>query len=309
MALVQRRGYPGIPRDCGAALFRSCYTFAVCLWSGRNPHPSLFFFWQSMNAETESTSETYSAPALAKGLDIIEMLCRTDRPLSKKEIAESLGRTVGEIYRMLMLLVKRDYVAQIDDNYVITNKMFMLAHIRPMTHRLLLEARPIMERLSTEVDQSCHLTVWGSGSQLVVAKVDAPSGMGFGVRLGSELDVFVSASGRVLLAFQQQRTQDLRIAEVLARQAEQVIVDPNLGSVLQAIRKRGFESARSAKVVGLQTVSYPITDLQGYAIAALTVPYTARVNKAEYKSIKDVEVALGAAALTLRERLSGRGLE
>jgi DNA-binding IclR family transcriptional regulator len=46
------------------------------------------------------------------------------------------------------------------------------------------------------------LTVLSRGRQVVLAKVDAPGGVGFTVREGAQLDVLASPSGRVLLAFQ-----------------------------------------------------------------------------------------------------------
>ncbi len=86
-------------------------------------------------AETES--RLYAAPALEKGLDILEVLCRSERPLSQKEIAQILGRSVGEIYRMVACLVGRNHVTLADENsYAITTKLFELAHVNPPTHRL-----------------------------------------------------------------------------------------------------------------------------------------------------------------------------
>ena len=52
-------------------------------------------------AAAEPEGPAYAAPALEKGLDILEMLCRSEQPLSQTQIAQELGRSVGEIYRML----------------------------------------------------------------------------------------------------------------------------------------------------------------------------------------------------------------
>ena len=191
-----------------------------------------------------STGErrSYSAPALEKGLDILEALCRSDRPMNLKEIAKDLGRSVGEIYRMVACLTDKNYVSQVDDNsYTITTKLYELANLNPPTHRLMFEAIPVMQRLATELDQSCHLTVYSQGKQVVLAKVDAPSGMGFSVRAGSELDVLISASGRVLLAFQSAETTGLWIEESVQRRPDQT--DPQIGAILETIRKIGFEKA------------------------------------------------------------------
>ena len=141
-----------------------------------------------------------------------------------------------------------------------------------------------MQRLAGELDQSCHLTAYGQGKQVVLFKVDTPSGMGFAVRAGAELDVLISASGRVLLAFQDEETRRLRIA---------------------SIRTAGYESIPSVQVRGLYAVSFPILDAQGRAIAALTVPYAERIDQLQRKSIPEVTEALGLAARTLSTRIGG----
>lgn len=252
----------------------------------------------------EAEGRSYSAPALEKGLDILETLCRSEKPLSQKDLAQRLGRSVGEIYRMVTCLVNRNYVTLVDENsYGLTTKLFELAHINPPTHRLLFEATPIMQRMASELDQSCHLTVYGQGKQVVLSKVDTPSGMGFAVRAGAELDVIISASGRVLLAFQDEETRKLRIEESLQRRPEQA--DPQLVTILDKIRVAGSESSPSVQVRGLWAVSFPILDTQGRAIAALTVPYAERIDQKQRKSIPEVTEALGAAARTLSARIGG----
>ena len=251
----------------------------------------------------EAETPPYAAPALEKGLDILEMLCRSEKPLSQTQIADGLGRSVGEIYRMLACLVNRDYLVAIDDSYAVTTKLFELAHVNPPTHRLLLEAAPLMQKLSSELDQSCHLTVYNQGRQVVIAKIDTPSGMGFSVRVGAELDVLVSASGRVLLAFQNAETRALRIGESARRRPGHA--DSRIERTLDSVRACGFASITSVQVRGLQAVSFPILDSQGHAMAALTVPYAERIDQRQRKMIPEVQKVLGAAARTLTERIGG----
>jgi DNA-binding IclR family transcriptional regulator len=251
----------------------------------------------------EPKARSYAAPALEKGLDILEMLCRSEKPLSQTQIAEQLGRSVGEIYRMLACLVNRDYLVAIDDSYAVTTKLFELAHVNPPTHRLLLEAAPLMQKLSSELDQSCHLTVYNQGRQVVIAKIDTPSGMGFSVRVGAELDVLVSASGQILLAFQNAETRALRIEESARRRPGHA--DPKIERTLDSVRACGFASITSVQVRGLQAVSFPVLDSQGHAMAALTVPYAERIDQRQRKLIPEVQKVLGAAARMLTERIGG----
>ena len=128
--------------------------------------------------------------------------------------------------------------------------------------------------------------------------------MGFSLRVGAELDVLVSASGRALLAFQDLDTTEFRVRESIQRRPEHSKIDIN--AILEAVRKRGFESIVSLQIKGLHAVGCPIFDTQRHAIAALTVPYAERLDASNRKTVRDVENRLGVAARTLSERMGWR---
>ena len=55
-------------------------------------------------------SKSYSAPALEKGLDILELLSNSAEGLSQVEIAGKLNKSITKIYRMITTLRNREYV-------------------------------------------------------------------------------------------------------------------------------------------------------------------------------------------------------
>jgi DNA-binding IclR family transcriptional regulator len=124
------------------------------------------------------------------------------------------------------------------------------------------------------------------------------------LRVGAELDVLVSASGRALLAFQDPETIALRVKESVQRRPEHASLD--IMPILDKIRKRGFESIVSLQIKGLHAVGCPILDTQNRAIAALTVPYAERLDQSNKKTVSDVETVLGKAARALSERMGWR---
>ena len=83
------------------------------------------------------------APALEKGLDLLEASPRS-HGLSQKQLAERLGRSVSEIFRMLVALERRGYVARDPKTgeYTLTLKLFRIASQFPPTERLLQAALP-----------------------------------------------------------------------------------------------------------------------------------------------------------------------
>jgi hypothetical protein len=52
-------------------------------------------------SELSETISKYKAPALERGLDILELLSEQDEAISKKDMVAKLGRSVNELYRML----------------------------------------------------------------------------------------------------------------------------------------------------------------------------------------------------------------
>src|SRR5579863_6282269 len=83
--------------------------------------------------------ERYAAPALDKGLDILELFASESNGLTASELARRLGRTVGELFRMLVRLEQRGYVCQVppDDRYFLTLKLFEVAQRYDPLQRLI----------------------------------------------------------------------------------------------------------------------------------------------------------------------------
>lgn len=246
--------------------------------------------------------ETYSAPALEKGLDILEALCKSENGLTQQEIAAYLGRNLGEIYRMLTCLVQRNYVANHGNTYTITAKLFQLSHYHPPTYRLLTEALPIMESLSRAISFPCDLRVYNNGMQTVIASIQPPNGLGFMTRVGSEIEVAPSASGLVLLAFQDPVIREIRIKESLPSTSEADI--EVFRNSLKEIVAKGFASIKSNQYAGLHAISFPILDINGNAIAAMTVPMLARIDGTIQFTEKQVEELLRGSVSNLSQKLN-----
>jgi DNA-binding IclR family transcriptional regulator len=229
----------------------------------------------------------YAAPALDKGLDILELLCQSENGLTQQEIATKLGRKLGEIYRMLNVLVQRNYVANIGSVYTITSKLFQLSHFHPPTYRLLTESMPMMEELSRAISFPCDLRVYNNGLQTVIAAIQPPNGLGFMTRIGSEIAVAPSASGLVLVAFQDNVIKELRIKESFPNKSDLEI--EAFRTALNEVSIKGFASIQSKQFAGLHAISFPILDMNGHAMAAITVPMLARIDGASQFTESEVE--------------------
>ena len=250
----------------------------------------------------ETSTSAYSAPALEKGLDILEVLCACENGLTQQEIANRLGRNLGEIYRMLNCLVGRKYVTNVSNTYTITSKLFQLSHYHPPTYRLLTEAIPIMETLARKISFPCDLRVYNNGSLTVIASIQPPNGLGFMTRVGSEIEVAPSAAGLVLLAFQDPIIKEIRIKESLPNKPAQEI--EAFRNSLQEVTEKGFASIKSKPFAGLHAIAFPILDMNGNAVAAITVPMLARIDGTIQFTEKQVEELLRESVSNLSNKIA-----
>lgn len=245
--------------------------------------------------------DRYRAPALDKGLDIIELLAATEEGLSQAEIAKALERSPNEIYRMLDRLVKRGYVLRSSgDRYELSLKMFELAHARPPIQRLVSQALPVMRRFARTADQACHLVIHDRNVLVVAAQVESPSYWGVSIRVGSRIGLVNTGSGHVFLAFASPEERALMLEEQGEGEPERLL--PSLAARLRQVREQGFESAPSAQTRGVTNLSVPILGPAGTVLAAFTCPYTERLDNAHAPGHDAVLALLIAAGAEISNR-------
>ena len=245
----------------------------------------------------------YRAPALEKGLDVLELLSREESGLSVAEIARRLDRSVGEIFRMIVVLGARGYIAQApaSDRYGLTSLIFEIAHRTPLVHRLTAVAQPVMRRLTADINQSAHLAVLREGSVLIIEQVNGPGNNHMVVRLGARIDLWRSSSGRVILAYLDPEEQEC----ILARYPPPADLPlARLRADLAAVRAAGFEIRESFVVRGVVNISAPVIDHSCQPVAALTVPHIDLVS--DPVPVETCRRALVAAARRLSASLGGR---
>lgn len=227
---------------------------------------------QELEPTSEETERRYKAPALEKGLDILELLSRTGEPLTTSQIATKLGRSVSELFRMVITLETRGYIALVGnkEGYGLTNKMFALGVAQTPSRTLIENALPVMKDLARAIGQSCHLVVASQDQIVVVARIESPRDLGFSVRVGYRRELMRSTSGVIITAMQPERRRE-EIMRELALSTEHELMDAFREKVAQAAN-RGYVQTPSDFIRGIVDISSPIMSAEG-AVASLTIPY------------------------------------
>jgi DNA-binding IclR family transcriptional regulator len=117
--------------------------------------------------------------------------------------------------------------------------------------------------------------------------------------MGSKVDLMHAATGHVILAHLNEDARERAIDEWRSETKKRKPVD--LDEHLTKILARGHERRASYEVAGVVNISFPVLNVQGQAIAGLTVPFVKRIE--DTIGIADAVNSLGEASKRLSEAM------
>ncbi len=243
----------------------------------------------------------YRAPALEKGLDVLELLAHASQPMTLSQISARLERTVSELFRMVQVLEARGYVGPSPrgDGFELTNKLFSLGISRGPSQNLLASALPVMQALSEQTRQACHLAIASDDRMVVIARIEAPGDLGFSVRVGYQRPLLHSTSGVVLYAFQKPKIREQW--RNLLREGAVPAEWQAFETAAERVLAQGHHMAASEYIDGITDISCPVSN-DITTIAALTMPW---IHVNDGIGLDDALARVKATARNLSRSLGG----
>lgn len=222
-----------------------------------------------MGKDENDLGPNYTAPAVDKAFEIIDLVAGEIAGLSVTEMATRLDRSTSQIYRIVVSLHRLGLLRRNEqtDRYELTLKLFEMGTRHPPLQKLIYHATPILEQLTQDTDQSCHLATVTGNSLVILAQADSPMPMHYTVKLGSRFPAMETSSGVVIAAFSAPNRQDMLLTGFSAEEQAQ------FRARFEAIRAHGHERRGSDVTAGVINLSKPVFDAAGQPLAAITVPF------------------------------------
>ena len=271
--------------------------------TARHPAPSRNYPHRPTQGRNEKGDSRYNAPALEKGLAILEIVSASRTPVKTEDIARAAGRSRNEIYRMLQVLETHGYIAREvgGEGYVATNKLFTLGMRKTPIANLNNAALPEMRRLSDELALSVRLVVPSDDQIVFIAGVESTVSFGLSVHLGYHRPVVLSTSGRLLFAFQPPDRQRIWLEQLRQTAPADADFDAFLADVNKA-RRNGWLIRKSVTVEGVTDICAPIWSATSVGCAANLIVPLIRIKGQNHRP-EDVARATRAAADRITEEL------
>lgn len=152
-----------------------------------------------MNFAALDKHTRYKAPSLSKALDVLELLSNEITPLNISQIAKKLGRSVSEIYRIVIILETRGYLKLRDyEGYVLSKAPMSISNPEQARQNILDLSLTVMKHVTATTAQACYLSVLSGSEVVVVATVASPGGLEVSIREGSHLSLAKSTPGKAI---------------------------------------------------------------------------------------------------------------
>ncbi|MES9684039.1 IclR family transcriptional regulator [Gottfriedia acidiceleris] len=185
------------------------------------------------------------------------------------ELAEKTSLSLGTLHRLLNALIQHGLVVQIPEtkHYKLGYKWMELGlrQLDKMDFRLV--ARPVMERLAHDLEESIYLNIESGIDGIVIDKIDSPLKIRIAENLGIRIPLHIGAPNKTILAYM----KEYEIQQVL----DQLNLSPNsissLKQQLVEIRQNGYAISQSEKTEDTAAIAAPITGYNNKVLAALSV--------------------------------------
>ena len=226
-----------------------------------------------MSDYVEEKVSKYQAPALEKGLDILEYLSQRAMPLSQTEIANGINKIPNEIYRMLVCLEERGYLTREEHSakYMLSLKLYNLSHRHSPIDDIRRAAQYPMQQLAINLKQSCHLSVLYHDQLMVICQAKSPSPIALSIEEGSLFPLVLTASGRTLLAFQPEDERLNILQRITLYRNYSARKQKAFLQALEEIRSQAVFVSNSELSKGVTDIVVPIGNLDTGVLACLAV--------------------------------------
>lgn len=210
---------------------------------------------------------------LLKGLSVLELLSRSDRPLSLTQIGKELGMGKSNVHRLMQALVATRFVLRHEEggSYAPSIKLWELGSAVLARLDLRRHAERQMDELMALTGESVHLSVLDGTEVVYVHKVDSPSPVRAYTQIGGRAPAYCVATGKVQLAFSAPSILQ-EVAASLRPHTERTITDPGAFlKEMKQVREQGFALNRAEWRDDVWGIASPVMDARGCVIAAVGI--------------------------------------
>lgn len=213
----------------------------------------------------------YTAPALYRGLKILELFGPQQPIYSTAELADAIGVSKASIYRLLQTLTETGHLEKLDrDRYGLGAAMVANGFAYLATREVVDVAAAPLRKLRDQTSLSAHLALRDGQHAIYIYRAIASQRLSVNVPVGTRLPCHVCAIGRALLfdASADELAQIYGGAQLDGYAVSGPATLPELNSLLADERKSGISTNHSDYATAM---AVPVKNYANEVVAAINL--------------------------------------
>lgn len=222
-----------------------------------------------------STAIDQQAPALQRGLAVLEFLSEHPEGCTAAELSQALEVSGASVFRLTNVLVDLGYLQRDEKSrrFTLTRK-FLLLGTPQLAQKTLSEcAIESLRQVRFETEETTQLCCIVDRETVVVEQLPSLHAFKYFVDLGARCPAYSCAPGKAILAFlPPDECEKIVGGFKFERFTENTL--PNrraLMAELRVIRETGYAVDRGENFVGINCVGVPVLDRYGYPVGGITI--------------------------------------
>lgn len=246
------------------------------------------------------------APALDRGLTILEALDARQEGMNLSEISRVIDSPKNSTSRLVQTLMARGYVERDEATMIIrlTGKLLRLGHPRVGSVSLVECALEPMRALRDAVGETVQLGIPIGDEGVIIEQVESTQAVRICAEIGLRFPLHNNAPGKVLLAFQPLEMSEAAIRRLkLKRFTSRTITDKTaLRKECERVKGLGYGTDWGEADEGIHCVAAPVFDRPDHLLATVWASAVAgRMPKGRFTAVA-VEVMKTAREIERRLR-------
>lgn len=224
--------------------------------------------------ETESRNGTIGVRAVERAVDIL--VCLGNSELNLTEISKEVNLSKSTVYRMLVSLERKNFVAKCSSTgrYLMGRGILgLLSGTLSQSQGLVQSASPYMESIWRRTRETITLYIHKGFSRLCIAEIPSPHPLKYTVGIGASVPLHAGAPGKLLLAYlsASERAKILSHIGFHSLTSKTITDEGQLLQELKVIRKQGWSTSFGEHIEGVSCLAVPIVNQQAKVIASLNI--------------------------------------
>lgn len=213
--------------------------------------------------------------SLERALTILNKLSEYPEGIQITRLSEQLGLTKSTIHRMLATLSTMNYVVKDDktDRYKLGYQILFLSRNLLNNTNIISIAKPYLEKLCQEVNETVHLCIEDRGEVVYIDKIESNQTVRMYSRIGSRAPMYCTAVGKILFSGMKEEKKNELISNMtfIPKTSTTITSKDEFLAEIKNVQNQGYALDNCENEAVLRCIASPIYDHDGEIIASFSI--------------------------------------